>query len=128
MKEVVVVQETYISKEEREKCRRVMDAFSGKFEDEDLLVFDGGRYGFVKVQYFKLPMGFDSVFTFFKGEDLFNDLWEDWYNSRLLEYAMGTPMVEMDYDQIFRCMPKEKQEALMQKKAGLRKAAGLPPA
>lgn len=36
-----------------------------------------------------------------------------------------TLVVEMNYDQVFRCMPNDKQEAIMQKKDELRKAAGL---
>lgn len=122
------MQETFISDEEREKCRRVAEAFREVLEGEDLVVLDAGRFGFVKLQYYKLPWGFDNVFTFLDAGALFEDLWEEWLDSQLLDYAKGTPMVEMDYDQIFRCMPKEKQEALMRKKDELRKEAGLLPA
>ena len=42
----------YITDEEREKCRRVIDAFAELYEieDEDILLVDAGRYGFVKLQ------------------------------------------------------------------------------
>lgn len=118
--------EWFITKEEREKCRRVAEIFDGAFgEEEDLVVVDAGRFGYVKLQYFKMPRGFDSIFTYLDAETMFEDLWEDWYDSWLLEAAKGTPMMEMDYDEIFKCMPKEKQEELMRKKEEFRKAAGL---
>lgn len=42
----------YITEEEQEKCRRVIDAFVELYEieDEDILLVDAGRYGFVKLQ------------------------------------------------------------------------------
>ncbi len=41
----------YITEEEREMCRKVIDAFAELYEmeDEDILVVDVGRYGFVKL-------------------------------------------------------------------------------
>lgn len=119
------MQETFITDEEQEKCRKVAEAFREALKGEDLAVLDAGRFGFVKLQYYKPPWGFDYVFTFLNAEALFEDLWKEWMDSQLLDYAKGTPMVEMEYGQIFRCMPKAKQEALMQKKDELRKAAGL---
>lgn len=41
----------YITGEEREKCRKVADAFA-ELEDADVVVVDAGRYGFVKLQYY----------------------------------------------------------------------------
>ncbi len=42
----------YITEEERNKCRKVSDAFAELYEieDEDMLVVDVGRYGFIKLQ------------------------------------------------------------------------------
>ena len=42
----------YITEEEREKCRKVIDVFEELYEieDEDILLVDVGRYGFVKLQ------------------------------------------------------------------------------
>ena len=53
----------YITEEEREKCRRVADAFA-EMEDVDVVVVDVGRYGFVKLQYYTPPTGFENDFTF----------------------------------------------------------------
>ena len=42
----------YITEEEREKCRKVIDVFEELYEieDEDILLVDVGRYGFVNLQ------------------------------------------------------------------------------
>ena len=43
--------QTYITDGEREKCQKVVDAFSELFENEDLTVINAGKYGFIKLQY-----------------------------------------------------------------------------
>ena len=110
------MQESFISDEEREKCRKVAEAFREALADEDLVVLDAGRFGFVKLQYYKPPWGFDNVFTFLDAGTLFDDLWEEWMDSQLLDYAKGTPMAEMEYEDMFRHLAKEKQEELMEKR------------
>ena len=118
------MQEAFISDEEREKCRKVAEAFREALEGEDLVVIDAGRFGFVKLQYYKPPWGFDSVSTFLDAGTLFDDLWEEWMDSQLLDYAKDTPMVELEYDQILRCMPKEMQDSYVLKKQEFMEAAG----
>ena len=63
-----------ISEEEHAACQRVADAFS-EIYSADLLVLDAGSYGFVKLQYFHPPFGYDEAGIFTTGKDLFNDLW-----------------------------------------------------
>ena len=75
---------TYITDEERINCQKVADAFAEISDYEDLMVFNAGKYGFVKIQYFKLPFGFDSVTTYFDSRSLFDDLWEEWLDTQLL--------------------------------------------
>lgn len=108
--------DTYISKEEQEKCRKVAEAFKELYEREDIIVLDAGKYGYVKLQYYKEPYGFDDVFTYTDSRELFDDLWNEWFNGRLLEYARDTPMMEFDYPDIFKCLPKHKHKELMDKK------------
>ena len=117
--------DTYISIEEREKCRKVADAFKELYEKEDIVVLDVGKYGYVKLQYYKEPFGFDDVFTYTDSRELFDDLWDEWFNGRLLEFAGDTPMMEFDYPDIFKCMPKDKQQELMDKKIAFAKEAGI---
>lgn len=45
------MKEKYITDDEREKCRKVSNAFAELYEIENILVVDAGRYGFVKLQY-----------------------------------------------------------------------------
>ena len=52
------MKEKYITDDEREKCRKVADAFAELYEIENILVVDAGRYGFVKLQYYRPPQGF----------------------------------------------------------------------
>ena len=117
--------DTYISIEEREKCRKVADAFTELYEKEDIVVLDAGKYGYVKLQYYKEPFGFDDVFTFTDSRELFDDLWDEWFNGRLLEFAGDTPIMEFDYPDIFKCMPKDKQQELMDKKIAFAKEAEI---
>ena len=42
------MKEKYITDDEMEKCRKVVDAFAELYEIENILVVDAGRYGFVK--------------------------------------------------------------------------------
>lgn len=107
--------EVYITEEERKKCRRVADAFSELYELTDTIVADAGKYGFVKLQYYKPLDGFDCVVTYRDSETMFNDLWEDWLCNQLLMPVMGTPAAELDYEEIFKRLPKEQQEELMAK-------------
>ncbi len=50
----------YITDEERTKCRSVVDAFAEMYEMTDVVVVDAGRYGFVKLQYYREPQGWDT--------------------------------------------------------------------
>lgn len=54
----------YITDEEKTNCQKVADAFVELYENEDLLVLNAGKYGFVKLQYFKFPFGFDNADIF----------------------------------------------------------------
>ena len=117
----------YISEDEREKCLKVIDAFAELYEttNDDIVVLDGGRYGFIKLQYYKFPNGFNTSMTFTDSVSLFDDLWEDWLNMQLFELVKGTPLIELDYEDIFKCMPVEKQETLMEKRGYFAEKAGL---
>ena len=66
----------YITEEEQEKCRRVIDAFVELYEieDEDILLVDAGRYGFVKLQCYKQSYGFEELDTYTDRYRLFVDL------------------------------------------------------
>ena len=89
----------YITKEEQEKCRRVAEAFAELYGLENILVMDAGRYGFVKLQYYKEPQGFDDVITFTDSQSMFENLWQEWLDTKLYLMAKGTPLMELHYKQ-----------------------------
>ena len=118
--------QTYITDIERERCQKVADAYSELYESDNLVVLDAGRYGFVMLQYYTKDRGFDDMYTYTDSRVLFESLWEEWIDTQLLTIARGTPMAEMDYDDIFKCLPKEKQKELMDRRMYFAEKAGLP--
>ena len=108
------VEKSYITDIERERCKKVAAAYAELYELESILVLDVGRYGFVKLQYYTPEYGFNDVITYTDSESMFEDLWQEWLDTRLYLFAKGTPMLEMGYEEIFKCLPEEKQKELMQ--------------
>ena len=115
---------TYITEEEHRKCRKVADAFA-ELEDVDVVVVDAGRYGFVKLQYYTPPTGFENDFTFTDSRTMFDDLWEAWLHTQLIMLAREMGIEDIDYDDIFRQLPGEKQDELMGRKQHFAEAAGI---
>lgn len=116
---------TYITDEETINCQKVADVFAELYESEDLLVLNAGRYGFVKLQYFNVQFGFDTAYIFVDSRSLFDDLWREWLYTQLLNLAEGTPMQDMDYGDIFKCLPKEKQKELSDKRIYYAEKTGI---
>ena len=106
----------YISDEEHEKCKRVVSAFEKALDDIEVTVVDAGRFGFVKLIYYKFPYGFDDAISYTDSLELFLDLWDEWFEAQLLSLTKGTPMAELDYEDMFKCLSKDKQEELMAKR------------
>ena len=117
--------EIYISDEERKKCSRVAYAYGEFFEEADIMVLDAGRYGFVKLQYYTFPDGFDSVVTYTNSKEMFEDLWQDWFADQLLSLVEGTVLEELEYEEIFKCLPKEKQKEILDKQDYFKKKSEL---
>ncbi len=61
----------YISDEEREKCRKVVNAYTEELDDVDVMVVEAGRYGFLKLLYYRVPYGFDDAVTYTDSLTLF---------------------------------------------------------
>lgn len=117
----------FISEEERVKCLKVIDAYAELYEetDDDIVVLDGGKYGFIKLQHYNYPDGFNTSMTFTDGMALFDDCWEDWLNMQLFYIAKGTPLEELDYEDIFLRIPEETRQTLMEKRAYFADKAGI---
>lgn len=106
----------YITEKERKRCQRVVDAYQELYQQEDILVLDAGRFGFVKLQCYHCEYGFESAEVFTDSKKLFYDLWEDWLNMKLFAFVKGTPMVEMGYDEIFKYLPIKMKRELIRKR------------
>lgn len=120
-----MVEKSYITEIEQEKCKKVAKAYAELYEMENIVVLDVGRFGFVKLQYYRPPYGFDDVVTFTDSQNMFDDLWEEWFDTKLLMLAKGTPMEEMGYEDIFKCLPEEKQRELTGQKEVFAKLAEI---
>lgn len=111
------MEKSYITDIERKKCKKVAQAYTELYEIENIVVLDVGRFGFIKLQYYRPPYGFDNVITYTDSQSMFEDLWQEWLDTRLYLAAKGTSMLEMGYEEIFKYLPEEKQKELMGKKA-----------
>ena len=119
------MKEVYITAEESKKCQKVADAFAELYEIENIFVMDAGRYGFVKLQYYSKQRGFENVFTFVDSKSLFDDLWQEWFDTKLILRARETPMQEMDYEEIFNCLSEQEKKELLDRKKEFAKAAEI---
>ena len=119
------MKEVYITAEERKKCQKVADAFAELYEIENILVMDAGRYGFVKLQYYSKQRGFENVFTFVDSKSLFDDLWQEWFDTKLILRARETSLQEMAYEEIFNCLSEQEKNELLDRKKEFAKAAEI---
>ena len=108
---------SYITDEEREKCQRVADAFAELYDLTDTIVVGAGKYGFVKLQYYQEPRGFEVMLTYTDSKRLFDDLWQDWFEEQVMLEVEGTPLEELEYEEIFARLSIEKQTEIMSKKS-----------
>lgn len=115
----------YITDEERESCKGVVDAFAELYALTDTVVADAKRYGFVKLQYYREPHGFEVMQTFTDSRKLFDELWQDWFEEQVLEQVAGTPLEELEYEEIFAQLPSDKQAEIMSKKSYFKEKSGI---
>lgn len=115
----------YISDEEHEKCKKVVSAFENELDDMEVLVMDAGRFGFIKLISYRFPHGFDNTELFTNSLTLFLDLWDEWLDLEILKISKNTPMMEMDFQNIFKCLSKNKQEEIMAKRDYFAQKAGI---
>ena len=119
--------QVYITEEEREKCRKVIDAFEELYEieDEDILLVDVGRYGFVKLQCYTPLYGFEELDTYTDSNSLFEGLWEEWLSLNVFLLAREMQLDDILYEDLFNNLPKEKQSELIGRKADFAKMAEI---
>lgn len=125
MQEEVMEKEVYITDEEREKCRKVADAYAEFYELEDIFVADAGKYGFVKLLYYTDINGFENMQTYTDSKIFFDDLWDDWLEYQFYEIVSGTLAAELSYDELFNSLPVIIQKEIEDKHFNFAEMAGL---
>lgn len=115
----------YISDEEREKCRKVVDAYAELYETEDIFIADVNRYGFVKLLYFSDMNGFEALKTYTDSRKLFDDLWSDWLDCQLYGIVSGTLLDNLSSDEIVNVLPEIIQKEIREKYAYFAEKAGI---
>lgn len=115
----------YISDEEREKCRKVVDAYAELYEVEDIFIADAEGYGFVKLLYYTEMNGFETMETYTDSKNLFDDLWNDWLDYQLYEIVSGTLLDGLSSDEILNCLPQIIQKEIRNKYAYFAEKAGI---
>lgn len=115
----------YITEEEKENCQKVADAFAELYECSDIVVVNAGKYGFAKLQYYTYPDCFERVALYTDSQELFQVLWEDWLDVQLLKLTKNTPMEDIELENVFQCMPQEKQKELLEKQIYFAEKTGI---
>ncbi|MDE7275174.1 MAG: hypothetical protein K2N95_19380 [Lachnospiraceae bacterium] len=120
-----MINEDYITEEESEKCQKVADAYAKELEEENIVLLNVGRYGFVMLQYCQQPIGIDSAITFTDSGIMFDFLWEEWFIAQLIRMAEELHMVNIDDDAIFDHLSREKQQEILDKRLYFAEKAGI---
>jgi len=118
-------QQQYITKEEHRRCRKVMKTFRELFITEGSIVADVGKYGFIKMEHYEFPYGFDNFRFYTDSKTMFKELWMDWMYIHLIKMTEGTPISKLDYYDIFKALPEQKRNELLRKKKYFARRAGL---
>lgn len=108
-------QQSYITKSEITKCKKVVQAFNEFFNQTDIYVLDTGRYGFALLKYFNYD-GFYSIKTYTNSDDLFNALWQEWLKEKLITLCINTPLINLDYEQMLNGLPVKQQKKISEAK------------
>lgn len=119
------MKESYITEIEQEKCEKVAQAFLKMYPKDDILVMNAGKYGYVKLFYYRQLDGFEDVTTFTDSQEMFDDLWQEWIQNEVLEATKGTALSELDYEDKVENLPEDKQKELSAKKAEFMALAGM---
>lgn len=111
-----MAKQTFISDAERKKCKKISDVFADLYDQIDIVVKDAGIYGFVKLHCFEPNYGFHKLTTFTDSKALFDNLWQEWWQEQVFSLALGTPLLDLDYAEILKALPNEKQLEIMSKR------------
>lgn len=66
-------QRIYITNQETQKCKKVVQAFNDFLQQADILVLDTGKYGFALLKYFDRNK-FGCIETYINSNELFEEI------------------------------------------------------
>ncbi len=106
----------YITAREAEECKKVVAAFNELYNQTDILVINSGEHGFVLLKYDNYMTGYFSITTYTNSVDLFDALWSEWAKEQLISLALNTPLIDLDYEEIFASLPEKEKKKILDKK------------
>ena len=115
--------ELNFTEEEREKCLKVVDAFQEYFEDlGDTIIADCGKFGMMWFRWYK-DGDFGAHELYDNADELFDALWTAWLEHQLLTPVLGTPVAELEYDELYDILHPEMKKIYAEKKQYFRDRA-----
>lgn len=106
----------YITAREAEECKKVAAIFNELYNQTDILVINSGEHGFVLLKYNNYMTGYFSITTYTNSVDLFDALWSEWAKEQLISLALNTPLIDLDYEEIFASLPEKEKKKILDKK------------
>ena len=106
----------YITAREAEKCKKVVAAFNELYNQTDILVINSGEHGFVLLKYDNYMTGYFNITTYTNNIELFDALWSEWVKEQLISLALNTPLIDLDYEEIFTLLPEKEKRKILDKK------------
>ena len=79
----------------------------------------------MELKYYKPLHGFEEDETFIDSKELFEALWQEWFNTKLYLMAREMQLDDILYEKVFNSLPKEKQSVLIGEKADFAQKAGV---
>lgn len=108
--------ELTFTEEDRKKCLKVVEAFQEYFEDlGDTTVADCGKFGMMWLRWYD-GFEFGAQELHDNAYELFEALWTAWKEHQLLTPVLGTPVAELEYDELYDLLQPEQKKGYEQKK------------
>lgn len=102
--------------EERVRCLKVAEAFHEYFEEvEDATIVDAGKFGIIWLRWFD-GWQFDSQEIYTDSIMLFDALYEAWKEHHLLTPVLGTPIAELEYEEMYERLTLEEKTTFEEKR------------
>lgn len=105
----------YITNQERENCRKVVDVFHKLLRQLDILALDAGKYGFVLLKYLNYT-DFDFIQTYINSDALFEALWQEWLEVKMMTLCINTPLIDLDFDKMYDGLSVKQQNEIQRTK------------